>query len=209
MTIGVAPDTRIVSRWLPSRLRRLPEFLPRGVPTGAAPPARRPPRRGGRAGDRRAVRERILLPPVGRATGGGRAAARGGRQRGVPDPHPRGAGGGADGGRGRSAAGGRLPPAVPGRLVRPGLVRPEPHQLGCRDGGAGVPPPGRAGRAVAILEVDEFHHVLLPWPVELEAVLPQAVLAACLRRYGDGAKLSPRDGCGRSSSAAASARCGG
>jgi len=49
----------------------------------------------------------------------------------------------------------------------------------------------KADGATAILEVDEFHHVLLPWPVELEAVLPQAVHAACLRRYGDGAKLSP------------------
>jgi ubiquinone/menaquinone biosynthesis C-methylase UbiE len=43
----------------------------------------------------------------------------------------------------------------------------------------------------AILEVDEFHHVLLPWPVELEVVLPQAVHAASLKRYGDGAKLAP------------------
>ncbi|VTS00686.1 coq5 methyltransferase : Putative methylase involved in ubiquinone menaquinone biosynthesis protein OS=Eutypa lata (strain UCR-EL1) GN=UCREL1_5373 PE=4 SV=1: Methyltransf_11 [Gemmata massiliana] len=45
--------------------------------------------------------------------------------------------------------------------------------------------------AVAILEVDEFHHVLLPWPAELEAVLPAAVHAACLREYGDGIKLAP------------------
>jgi ubiquinone/menaquinone biosynthesis C-methylase UbiE len=43
----------------------------------------------------------------------------------------------------------------------------------------------------AILEVDEFHHVLLPWPVELEVVLPQAGHAASLKRYGDGAKLAP------------------
>ena len=44
---------------------------------------------------------------------------------------------------------------------------------------------------VAILEVDEFHHVLLPWPAEVEAELPAAVHAACVRKYGDGVKLSP------------------
>lgn len=44
---------------------------------------------------------------------------------------------------------------------------------------------------VAILEVDEFHHVLLSWPEELEAALPQAVLASSVRRFGDGGKLSP------------------
>ncbi len=45
--------------------------------------------------------------------------------------------------------------------------------------------------AAAVLEVDEFHHVLLPWPAELEAVLPAAVHAASLKKYGDGAKLAP------------------
>jgi ubiquinone/menaquinone biosynthesis C-methylase UbiE len=44
---------------------------------------------------------------------------------------------------------------------------------------------------VAILEVDEFHHVLLPWPAELEAALPAAVHAACVRKYGNGIKLAP------------------
>jgi ubiquinone/menaquinone biosynthesis C-methylase UbiE len=44
---------------------------------------------------------------------------------------------------------------------------------------------------VAILEVDEFHHILLQWPVELEAALPLALEAASLRRYGDKTKLSP------------------
>jgi ubiquinone/menaquinone biosynthesis C-methylase UbiE len=44
---------------------------------------------------------------------------------------------------------------------------------------------------VAILEVDEFHHVLLPWPAAVEAELPAAVHAACVRKYGDGVKLSP------------------
>jgi ubiquinone/menaquinone biosynthesis C-methylase UbiE len=42
-----------------------------------------------------------------------------------------------------------------------------------------------------ILEADEFHHVLLPWPVALEAALPAAVHAASVNRYGDGAKLAP------------------
>ncbi len=45
--------------------------------------------------------------------------------------------------------------------------------------------------AVAILEVDEYHHVLLPWPAELEAALPAAVHAACVRKYGSGVKLAP------------------
>jgi ubiquinone/menaquinone biosynthesis C-methylase UbiE len=49
----------------------------------------------------------------------------------------------------------------------------------------------KPGGRIAVLEVDEFHHVLLPWPVELEAAFPQAVLAASMRRYGDGAKLAP------------------
>ena len=44
---------------------------------------------------------------------------------------------------------------------------------------------------VAILEVDEFHHVLLPWPTELEAALSLAVHAVSVQRYGDGKKLAP------------------
>lgn len=44
---------------------------------------------------------------------------------------------------------------------------------------------------VAILEGDEYHHLLLPWPVELEAALPAAVLAASHEKYGDGTKLAP------------------
>jgi hypothetical protein len=31
----------------------------------------------------------------------------------------------------------------------------------------------------------------LPWPAELEAALPAAVHAACVRKYGDGIKLAP------------------
>lgn len=44
---------------------------------------------------------------------------------------------------------------------------------------------------VAVLEMDEFHHVVLPWPVELEAALPAAIHRACVERYGSGGKLSP------------------
>jgi ubiquinone/menaquinone biosynthesis C-methylase UbiE len=44
---------------------------------------------------------------------------------------------------------------------------------------------------VSILEADEFHHVLLPWPVELEAAMPLAVKAASVQKYGDGKKLAP------------------
>ncbi|QJW93298.1 class I SAM-dependent methyltransferase [Frigoriglobus tundricola] len=49
----------------------------------------------------------------------------------------------------------------------------------------------RADGTVAILEVDQFHHVLLPWPAELEAALASAVLKGSVRQYGDGVKTSP------------------
>ena len=49
----------------------------------------------------------------------------------------------------------------------------------------------RADGVTAVLEADEFHHVLLPWPVDLEAALPPALHAASVRRYGDAAKLAP------------------
>jgi ubiquinone/menaquinone biosynthesis C-methylase UbiE len=48
----------------------------------------------------------------------------------------------------------------------------------------------RDGVAV-ILEVDEYHHVLLPWPGELEAALPWAIQQESVARYGDGVKLAP------------------
>lgn len=47
-----------------------------------------------------------------------------------------------------------------------------------------------AGR-VAVLEADEFHHVLLPWPVELEMAIQTAVLQASRRKYGSGSRLAP------------------
>ncbi|MFO0808533.1 MAG: methyltransferase domain-containing protein [Gemmataceae bacterium] len=41
------------------------------------------------------------------------------------------------------------------------------------------------GGRVAVLESDEFHHVLLPWPVDLEVAVQRAVRDAC------GGRLSP------------------
>jgi SAM-dependent methyltransferase len=49
----------------------------------------------------------------------------------------------------------------------------------------------RPGGAVAVLESDEVHHVLLPWPVDLELALHRAVLLASARRYGSRAWLAP------------------
>lgn len=49
----------------------------------------------------------------------------------------------------------------------------------------------RPGGTVAVLESDEVHHVLLPWPVELELELHRALLQASARRYGDRGKLAP------------------
>lgn len=49
----------------------------------------------------------------------------------------------------------------------------------------------KPGGAVAILEGDVFHNVLLAWPVDLEAALPQAIRADSVRRYGDAVKLAP------------------
>jgi SAM-dependent methyltransferase len=49
----------------------------------------------------------------------------------------------------------------------------------------------RPGGAVAVLESDEAHHVLLPWPVGLELALHRALLLASQRRYGSRAKLAP------------------
>jgi SAM-dependent methyltransferase len=49
----------------------------------------------------------------------------------------------------------------------------------------------KPGGAVAILEGDVFHNVLLAWPVELETALPKAIRDESVRRYGDAAKLAP------------------
>ena len=49
----------------------------------------------------------------------------------------------------------------------------------------------KPGGAVAILEGDVFHDVLLAWPVDLETALPRAIQAASVERYGDAVKLAP------------------
>lgn len=48
----------------------------------------------------------------------------------------------------------------------------------------------RPGGRVAVLETDEFHHVVLPWPVPLELSLQRGVREACKRDYGDEAKFA-------------------
>jgi SAM-dependent methyltransferase len=49
----------------------------------------------------------------------------------------------------------------------------------------------RRGGVIAVLETDEFHHVLLPWPVELELEVLTALHAASRQRYGSGVRLAP------------------
>ena len=48
----------------------------------------------------------------------------------------------------------------------------------------------RPGGKLAVLETDEYHHVILPWPVRLELAIQKAIRAACESRYGSGAKFS-------------------
>jgi SAM-dependent methyltransferase len=43
----------------------------------------------------------------------------------------------------------------------------------------------RPGGQVAVLENDDFHHVLLPWPVELELAVQRAFVLSCRRRFGN------------------------
>ena len=49
----------------------------------------------------------------------------------------------------------------------------------------------KPGGTVAVLEADEYHHVLLPWPIDLEAALPAALLAGSRAKFGKGTKLAP------------------
>ena len=49
----------------------------------------------------------------------------------------------------------------------------------------------KPGGLVAVLEGDEFHHVLVPWPVEVEVGLAGALKAACERVFGDATRTSP------------------
>jgi ubiquinone/menaquinone biosynthesis C-methylase UbiE len=48
----------------------------------------------------------------------------------------------------------------------------------------------RGGGRVAVLETDEYHHVLLPWPIPLELALQRAIRKECRKRYGTGGKFS-------------------
>jgi SAM-dependent methyltransferase len=43
----------------------------------------------------------------------------------------------------------------------------------------------RPGGHVAVMENDDFHRVLLPWPVELELAIQRAFVQSCRGRYGD------------------------
>jgi SAM-dependent methyltransferase len=43
----------------------------------------------------------------------------------------------------------------------------------------------RPGGYVAVLENDDFHHVLLPWPVEVELAVQRAFYLSCRARFGD------------------------
>jgi len=47
------------------------------------------------------------------------------------------------------------------------------------------------GGRIAVLETDEFHHVLLPWPVELELAIQRALARSAQERYGSGSRLAP------------------
>lgn len=49
----------------------------------------------------------------------------------------------------------------------------------------------KAGGAIGVLEDDEYHRVLVNWPVDLELAVQQATAAAARARYGTAAKLSP------------------
>ena len=48
----------------------------------------------------------------------------------------------------------------------------------------------RPGGRVAVLETDEYHHVLLPWPVGLELAVQRAVREESRVRYGTGGKFA-------------------
>ena len=49
----------------------------------------------------------------------------------------------------------------------------------------------KPGGAVLVLEADEFHHVILNWPVKLELDINRAVAAATKAEYGTAVALSP------------------
>src|SRR5262245_39352695 len=47
------------------------------------------------------------------------------------------------------------------------------------------------GGVVAVLESDEYHHVLLPWPVGLEVALTRAIRDGSVREHGAAGRVSP------------------
>jgi ubiquinone/menaquinone biosynthesis C-methylase UbiE len=49
----------------------------------------------------------------------------------------------------------------------------------------------RPGGTLAVLEGDEFHHLLLPWPVELELAVFEALEKASRQKYGDAGRIAP------------------
>jgi ubiquinone/menaquinone biosynthesis C-methylase UbiE len=49
----------------------------------------------------------------------------------------------------------------------------------------------RRGGILAVLENDIFHHVLLPWPIDLEVAVCKAIQESCLQRYGSKTKFAP------------------
>jgi ubiquinone/menaquinone biosynthesis C-methylase UbiE len=49
----------------------------------------------------------------------------------------------------------------------------------------------RVGGSVVVQENDELHHLLLPWPVKLEAAIQSAVHEYSREKYGRDAKLCP------------------
>ena len=52
----------------------------------------------------------------------------------------------------------------------------------------------RPGGRIAVLETDEYHHVLLPWPVGLEQAVQRAVRDESRARYGTGRKFAQARG---------------
>ncbi|HEY1187555.1 MAG TPA: methyltransferase domain-containing protein [Gemmata sp.] len=48
----------------------------------------------------------------------------------------------------------------------------------------------KPGGRVAVLETDEYHHLLLPWPLDLELVVQKATRVACERKYGSWEKFA-------------------
>ena len=49
----------------------------------------------------------------------------------------------------------------------------------------------RPGGVLAVLEADEFHHILIPWPVEIEVAIARATERASRKQFRDPARVSP------------------